>query len=71
MACSSRKEDTEASFWDEGGFDGKEMYVLEINTHPGMTELSLLPEIANYAGISFDSLVEILVKNARLHKIKA
>lgn len=51
-------------------FNGKEMYVLEINTHPGMTELSLLPEIANYAGIPFPKLVEILVKNARLHKIK-
>ena len=51
-------------------FNGQEFYVLEINTHPGMTELSLLPEIANYAGISFAQLVEILVKNARLHKIK-
>lgn len=52
-------------------FDGKDMYVLETNTHPGMTELSLLPEIAGYAGIPFPKLVEILVKNARLHKIKA
>jgi D-alanine-D-alanine ligase len=51
-------------------FNGKEFFVLETNTHPGMTELSLLPEIANYAGITFPKLVEILVKNARLHKIK-
>ena len=51
-------------------FDGKDFYILELNTHPGMTELSLTPEIANYAGISFDDLVEILVKNAKCHNVK-
>ncbi len=48
-------------------FDGKKFYILETNTHPGMTELSLAPEIANHAGINFTGLVEILVKNATLH----
>ena len=33
-------------------------YLLEINTQPGMTNLSLVPEIANYCGISFINLVE-------------
>lgn len=51
-------------------FDGKDFYILELNTHPGMTELSLVPEIANFAGLSFEDLVEILVKNARLHNMK-
>ena len=51
-------------------FDGKDFYILELNTHPGMTELSLVPEIANFAGLNFENLVEILVKNARLHNIK-
>ena len=33
-------------------------YLLEINTQPGMTNLSLVPEIASFYGISFSSLVE-------------
>ncbi len=37
---------------------------LEINTAPGMTSLSLVPEQAKYAGISFADLCDILVKNA-------
>jgi len=48
-------------------FDGHKFFILETNTHPGMTELSLTPEIANHSGISFSELVEILVKNATLH----
>jgi D-alanine-D-alanine ligase len=41
-------------------------YILEINTLPGMTELSLFPKIAAQAGISFDELVETLLLGARL-----
>lgn len=41
-------------------------YVLEINTLPGMTELSLFPKIAAQAGIAFDDLVETLLLGARL-----
>jgi len=43
---------------------GGEIYVLEINTIPGMTETSLLPEAARAAGISFLNLVEKLLENA-------
>ena len=39
-------------------------YLLETNTQPGMTKLSLVPEIANYAGISFDDLVNWMIKDA-------
>lgn len=41
-------------------------YILETNTQPGMTPLSLAPEIAGHTGISFEQLVDRLVKNARL-----
>ncbi|MBE6449431.1 MAG: D-alanine--D-alanine ligase [Alphaproteobacteria bacterium] len=37
---------------------------LEINTQPGMTPLSLLPEAAKYAGISYEDLVSLLVEEA-------
>jgi D-alanine-D-alanine ligase len=46
-------------------YDEKEFYLLEINTQPGMTPLSLSPEIAAHAGISFNSLVQMLVEDAR------
>jgi D-alanine-D-alanine ligase len=46
-----------------GGDD--QFYLLEINTQPGMTPLSLAPEIAAHAGISFAQLVEKLVLTAR------
>lgn len=50
--------------------DGGECYLLEVNTLPGMTPLSLLPEIAEKgAGIGFDRLVEQILQTARL-KIK-
>lgn len=39
-------------------------YLFEVNTHPGMTPLSLVPEIAAYAGISFGELLEILIEDA-------
>ncbi len=38
--------------------------LLEINTHPGMTPLSLVPEQAQYAGIGYDDLCEMLVEQA-------
>lgn len=41
-------------------------YLLEVNSQPGMTALSLSPEIAAYAGISFNNLVQMLVEDARL-----
>ncbi len=40
------------------GRDGGELFVLELNPIPGLTETSLLPQAAEAAGISFDQLVE-------------
>ena len=39
-------------------------YLLETNTQPGMTKLSLVPEIARYCGIKFEDLVMWMVKDA-------
>lgn len=47
-------------------YDGKDFYILETNTQPGMTRLSLSPELAAFAGISFNALVENLVSHASL-----
>jgi D-alanine-D-alanine ligase len=47
---------------DEQGEDG--LFVLETNTQPGMTALSLVPEQAKYCGISYEDLVETLVNEA-------
>ena len=43
-------------------------YLLEINTQPGMTDLSLVPEIANYKGINFEQLVEKILLDASINK---
>ncbi|MEK7748168.1 MAG: D-alanine--D-alanine ligase [Nitrospirota bacterium] len=43
-------------------------YLLEVNTLPGMTETSLIPEMARGAGISFDQLVEKILGAASLGK---
>ncbi len=45
-------------------YDGKNFYLLEINTQPGMTETSLVPEQAAHSGISFNDLVSWMVENA-------
>jgi D-alanine-D-alanine ligase len=41
---------------------------LEVNTQPGMTETSLVPELAAHAGISFDELVQWMVEEASLNR---
>ena len=43
-------------------------YLLEINTQPGMTDLSLVPEIANYKKISFVKLIQKIIFDASLNK---
>ncbi len=50
--------------WDEKG-DGQ-IYILETNTQPGMTPMSLSPELAAYAGIDFNQLVARILATARL-----
>ena len=39
-------------------------YLLEINTQPGLTDLSLVPEIAKFYNISFSKLLEWIIKDA-------
>ena len=41
---------------------------LEVNTQPGMTETSLVPEMAVHAGISFEALVRWMVEDASLER---
>ena len=49
--------------WDDSqGEDG--LFVLETNTQPGMTPLSLVPEQARYAGMEYADLVEAIVEEA-------
>ena len=49
-------------------FFKNQFYLLEINTQPGMTSLSLVPEIANYKGISFGNLVKKILLNASINR---
>lgn len=46
----------------------KKFYLLEINTQPGMTSLSLVPEIAAYYGINFIQLIEMILNDASTKK---
>ena len=43
-------------------------YLLEINTQPGMTKLSLVPEISAYTGINFINLIKLILKDASINK---
>ena len=45
--------------------DNKELVMLEVNTQPGMTQLSLVPEQAAHTGIAFTELVDWLVETAQ------
>ena len=49
-------------------FYNNKFYLLEINTQPGMTKLSLVPEIARYKGITFIKLIEWILKDASTKK---
>tara|TARA_A100001015_G_scaffold248051_1_gene285219 strand:+ start:4724 stop:5659 length:936 start_codon:yes stop_codon:yes gene_type:complete len=49
-------------------FFNNNFYLLEINTQPGMTSLSLVPEIASYKGIKFELLVEKILTDASINK---
>jgi len=50
--------------YDDTGGEPGALYLLEINTQPGMTPLSLVPELAAHAGIGFGELVSWMVENA-------
>ncbi len=53
-------------FDDTRGVDG--LACLEVNTIPGMTETSLVPELAAYAGIPFEELVRWMIEDASLNR---
>ncbi|MFQ5955276.1 MAG: D-alanine--D-alanine ligase [Kiloniellales bacterium] len=50
--------------YDDTGSGPAKLYMLEVNTQPGMTPLSLVPEQARHVGISFEELVVWMVENA-------
>ena len=49
-------------------FFNNKFYLLETNTQPGMTKLSLVPEIAHYCGVKFEDLVVWMVKDASCNR---
>ena len=49
-------------------FNKGKFYLLETNTQPGMTDLSLVPEIAAYKGMSFIELIEWIIKDASIKR---
>jgi len=49
-------------------FYNNKFYLLEINTQPGMTSLSLVPEIAKFNNISFINLIEWIIKDASIQR---
>jgi D-alanine-D-alanine ligase len=44
------------------------LFCLEVNTQPGMTQTSLVPELAAHAGITFDELVRWMIEDASLNR---
>ena len=48
-------------------YKGK-FYILELNTQPGMTKLSLVPEIASYSGMKFIDLLKWIINDASINK---
>ena len=49
-------------------FYKNKFYLLELNTQPGMTKMSLVPEIAAFKGISFPNLLDRILKDASIKK---
>ena len=49
-------------------FNKGKFYLLETNTQPGMTKLSLVPEIAAYSGMSFINLIEWIIRDASVNR---
>ena len=58
--CDFRFDDTADAADPEG-----DLYLLEINTQPGMTPTSLVPEQAQFIGVKFPQLVARMVEEAR------
>lgn len=54
--------------YDDSPGEASGLFCLEVNTQPGMTETSLVPELAAHAGISFGELVQWMVEDASLNR---
>ena len=54
--------------WDDTAEGTEGLFCLEVNTQPGMTETSLVPELAAHAGLSFAELVQWMVEDASLNR---
>jgi D-alanine-D-alanine ligase len=54
--------------YDDRSAGAEGLFCLEVNTQPGMTETSLVPELAAHAGVSFDELVQWMVEDASLNR---
>jgi D-alanine-D-alanine ligase len=54
--------------YDDSLDSTKGLFCLEVNTQPGMTEVSLVPELAAHAGIKFEDLVRWMVDDASLER---
>jgi len=60
---------TRADFRYDDGLEGTAgLICLEVNTQPGMTQTSLVPELAAHAGISFEELVRWMIEDASLNR---
>jgi D-alanine-D-alanine ligase len=60
---------TRADFrYDDRGGGTEGLVCLEVNTQPGMTETSLVPELAAHAGTGFDELVQWMIEDASLNR---
>jgi D-alanine-D-alanine ligase len=59
---------TRSDFRFDESLGAKGLFCLEVNTQPGMTETSLVPELAAHAGISFEKLAAWMVEDASLDR---
>lgn len=60
---------TRADFrYDDSSAGTEGLVCLEVNTQPGMTETSLVPELAAHAGVTFDELVQWMIEDASLNR---
>jgi D-alanine-D-alanine ligase len=60
---------TRADFrYDDRRAGAEGLFCLEVNTQPGMTETSLVPELAAYAGLTFEDLVRWMIEDASLNR---
>jgi len=57
-----------ADFRYDDRMDERGLVCLEVNTQPGMTETSLVPELAAHAGVTFEELVKWMVEDASLNR---